>query len=59
MSEKEKHREGWVSVFRSSTDYEADMVRDRAGFGGHQRRHVYATGSRIESDGRARWPASM
>lgn len=29
MSEKEKHLEGWVSIFRSSTDYEADFVRDR------------------------------
>ncbi len=29
MSEFKPEREGWVSVFRSSTDYEADMVRDR------------------------------
>ncbi len=29
MSEKRKELEGWVSVFRSSTDYEADMARDR------------------------------
>ncbi len=29
MSEKPKQLEGWVSVFRSSTDYEADMARDR------------------------------
>ena len=29
MSEKQKRLEGWVSVFRSSTDYEADMARDR------------------------------
>ncbi len=29
MSDNEKQREGWVSIFTSSTDYEADMVRDR------------------------------
>jgi hypothetical protein len=29
MSEKQKELQGWVSVFRSSTDYEADFVRDR------------------------------
>lgn len=29
MTEKQKKLEGWVSVFRTSTDYEADMVRDR------------------------------
>lgn len=29
MGEKQKHLEGWVSVFRSGTDYEADFVRDR------------------------------
>ena len=29
MTEKQKRLEGWVSVFRSSTDYEADMARDR------------------------------
>jgi hypothetical protein len=29
MSEKQKELEGWVSVFRSGTDYEADFVRDR------------------------------
>lgn len=29
MSEFKPTREGWVSVFNTSTDYEADMVRDR------------------------------
>ncbi|MFV1980273.1 MAG: putative signal transducing protein [Rhodothermia bacterium] len=29
MSEKSKKLGGWVSVFRTSTDYEADMARDR------------------------------
>ena len=29
MREKRKELGGWVSVFRSSTDYEADMARDR------------------------------
>ena len=29
MAEKKPTREGWESVFRSTTDYEADMVRDR------------------------------
>jgi hypothetical protein len=29
MTEKQKRLEGWVSVYRTSTDYEADMVRDR------------------------------
>ena len=29
MTENEKRLEGWVSVFKTSTDYEADMVRDR------------------------------
>lgn len=29
MAEFKPTREGWVSVFRSTTDYEADMVRDR------------------------------
>ena len=29
MGEFVPKREGWVSIFRSSTDYEADMVRDR------------------------------
>ena len=29
MSKSQKELEGWVSVFRTSTDYEADMVRDR------------------------------
>lgn len=29
MSEKPKQLEGWVSVFKSSTDYEADMARHR------------------------------
>ncbi len=29
MSEKSKKLAGWVSVFRTSTDYEADMARDR------------------------------
>lgn len=29
MSEFKPKREGWVSIFRTSTDYEADMVRDR------------------------------
>ena len=29
MSKKEIQVEGWVSVFKSGTDYEADIVRDR------------------------------
>jgi len=29
LSEFRPVREGWVSIYRSSTDYEADMVRDR------------------------------
>lgn len=29
MAEFKPMREGWVTVFQSSTDYEADMVRDR------------------------------
>jgi len=46
LSEFKPEREGWVSVFRSSTDYEADMVRDRLDSGGvpaavfSQRDHV-------------------
>ncbi len=27
--EKKKAYEGWIAVFETSTDYEADMVRDR------------------------------
>ena len=29
MTAKPRKIEGWVSVFRSGTDYEADLVRDR------------------------------
>jgi hypothetical protein len=29
MSKGQKQREGWISVFKTSTDYEADMARDR------------------------------
>lgn len=29
MSDSKPTREGWETVFQSSTDYEADMVRDR------------------------------
>ena len=29
MGEYKPEREGWVTIYQSSTDYEADMVRDR------------------------------
>ncbi|HUF08835.1 MAG TPA: DUF2007 domain-containing protein [Rhodothermales bacterium] len=29
MGEYKPEREGWVTIFQTSTDYEADMVRDR------------------------------